>query len=262
MHEIYWLKMIILLSPSKTKNFDQTKLPLAGTFPEFLDEAAQINKLLKGFDADEITRLLKIGPALLSKTMTDIHNWNKHLDDKTSLQAIIAYSGDVYDGFSAHSLDQESLLFAQKNVRIFSALYGISRPLDLIQAYRLDMANKLNIQQFDNLYRFWEEKLSLAIQKTVKNESDKTILNLASDEYFKVIGKKLNFYKVISPIFFENAKDNPKSISFYNKRARGMMANWVIKHRITHYEQIIHFDVDAYQYSEIYSKNDRPAFIR
>jgi len=254
--------MLIILSPAKTLDFDEQELSLPNTLPEFIPEASQLITELKKFSTQEIASLMSLSDKLAALNASRYSSWSKSFNRENSKAALLAFNGDVYEGLDAKSLTKKQLEFAQKNLRILSGLYGVLKPLDLMQAYRLEMGTRLQNKKGSDLYSFWGSKITKAIQGELANQKKPVLLNLASDEYFRVIQPKELGYPIISPIFQDEKDGKFKIISFYAKRARGLMARYVIQNTIQDPEKLKNFDLEGYQYIESLSEQIQPVFQR
>ena len=206
----------------------------------------------------EIEDFMEISEKLAHLNFQRFQNWSLPFNKTNSSPAIYSFSGDVYEGLDAYSLEEEDVKFAQRNLLILSGLYGILKPLDLIQPYRLEMGRKLKYESHKNLYSFWNDKISLYLN----NIKDKVIINLASNEYFNVVNKEKISKKIISPIFKDEKNGKFKIISFYAKKARGLMANYIIKNKIDDPSQLIKFNINGYTYNKNLSTDFYPVFTR
>ena len=206
----------------------------------------------------EIQDFMEISEKLAHLNFQRFQNWSLPFNKTNSSPAIYSFSGDVYEGLDAYSLGEEDVKFAQRNLLILSGLYGILKPLDLIQPYRLEMGRKLKYESHKNLYSFWNDKISLYLN----NIKDKVIINLASNEYFNVVNKEKISKKIISPIFKDEKNGKFKIISFYAKKARGLMANYIIKNKIDDPSQLIKFNINGYTYNKNLSTDFYPVFTR
>lgn len=256
--------MIILLSPAKT--FDLTTHIPTRTYsePAFLDEAEQLMSYCKALSAEDIQTLMKISDELAQLNFVRFQDWHRPFTLKNARQACYSFNGDVYTGLNSWDFNQDELDFAQIHVRILSGLYGILKPLDLIQPYRLEMGIPLKNEHNKNLYEYWSSKIAPKLTEMI-NSSDhkeKTIINLASNEYFKSVDKSALTAKVIEPIFLDEGKSGYKIISFYAKKARGLMTRFIIKNRIIRSQDIEKFDLDGYQYDPEQSTETKPVFKR
>ncbi|MEC7907710.1 MAG: peroxide stress protein YaaA, partial [Verrucomicrobiota bacterium] len=232
--------MILLLSPSK--NMKDCAYDNKTSQPVFINEAKSLVNEINKMNISEIQDFMEISEKLAHLNFQRFQNWSLPFNKTNSSPAIYSFSGDVYEGLDAYSLEEEDVKFAQKNLLILSGLYGILKPLDLIQPYRLEMGRKLKYESHKNLYSFWNDKISLYLN----NIKDKVIINLASNEYFNVVNKEKISKKIISPIFKDEKNGKFKIISFYAKKARGLMANYIIKNKIDDPSQLIKFNINGY----------------
>jgi len=241
--------MLLLVSPAKTLNFDPTDLKKKSK-PRFLTESQSLVDIMKKQSAGDIKKLMKVSDKIANLNVERYQNFSTPFTLKNAKQSVLAFRGDVYTGLDADSFDAKDLEFAQKHLRILSGLYGVLKPLDLMQAYRLEMGTKLSNGHGKNLYEFWGDKITKTINKDVKASGSKAIINLASKEYFSVLQPtafKADLYNVH---FKEERNGVFKIISFSAKKARGMMCNFIIKNKLTEPEHLIGFDMDNYVYNE------------
>lgn len=254
--------MIIVISPAKTLDFEKKDNNLPTSEPRFLAKSKIINKELKNYDSYSLEKLMKISTKLATLNKDRIEKWTTNLE--TSKQAILAFKGDVYRGMDVGSLSHSELFYANDHLRILSGLYGILRPLDGINEYRLEMGIKLPVDKFKNLYEFWDNSLEESILEDIKNHKNKTIINLASQEYFKSIEGLLERedVTVITPTFKELRGDKYKIISLNAKKARGMMTRYIIQNEIEEIEEIKKFNLDGYEFNEEMSNEKEIIFTR
>ena len=252
--------MLTLISPAKTLNWESPVPVQDFTKPVFTDKAAELIKVLKDIPADDLCKLMDISPALATLNSGRYKSWKKLHTVKNSRPAIFTFDGDVYTGFDAYSIDAASLTYAQSHLRILSGLYGVLRPLDLIQPYRLEMGTLLKTENQSNLYNFWGDYVTEMLNKSLKK--GEPVINLASEEYFKAVKPKLLKGSVIQPVFYDFKNGQYKVISFFAKKARGLMARFICDHQITHPEKLKDFNADGYLYSESMSKGDQWVFLR
>ena len=253
--------MKILLSPAKTLDYE-TKLPTSrGTQPIFVEEAVQINAKLERQSKKDIQDLMNISENLADLNYHRYKEFKENHDKSVARPAIYAFAGDVYSGFDAYTMNTDLLDIAQNSIRILSGMYGVLRPLDLLQPYRLEMGTKLPIERNDDLYEFWKEKITPQLNKEMKD--DELLVNLASNEYFKAIDKKNQKGKLISPVFKDFKNGKLKIIAFYAKKARGVMARYLVEQNADSLNDILKFTGDGYQYSEKDTfKENEPVFTR
>lgn len=253
--------MLLLISPAKTLNFDSTDLKKKSK-PRFLSESQSLIDVLKKKSATDIKKLMSISDKLANLNVERYHNFSTPFNLKNAKQAVLAFRGDVYTGLDADSFDKDDLEFAQKHLRILSGLYGVLKPLDLMQPYRLEMGTKLSNGFGKNLYEFWGDKITKTINKDAKASKSKAIINLASKEYFSVLQPKAFKSELYNVNFKEERNGVFKIISFSAKKARGMMCNYIIKNKLTEPEHLIGFDMDGYVFNEELSSEKDFIFTR
>lgn len=254
--------MLIVLSPAKSLDYKTPVKVKAPTLPEFASESAKLIAELKKLAPQDVAKLMSLSDQLAVLNVGRYRDWSKKFTTENSKPAIYAFDGDVYDGFDVKSLNAKALDFAQDHVRILSGLYGVLRPLDLMQAYRLEMGTSFKNARGKDLYAFWGARVTDSLKAVLEKQKKPVLLNLASEEYFKVLQPKDLDCPVISPVF-QDAKDGKyKIISFYAKRARGLMARYVVENRITDPVDLKGFNLDGYKYFATDSKLDKPVFRR
>lgn len=249
----------IVLSPAKSLDWESELPSLQFTQPELLPQAKILMDELKQYSVVELEQLMKISTKLATLNVDRNHSWQEDHTEGTR-PAIYAFNGDVYEGLDAYSLSEKSALYAQEHLRVLSGLYGILRPLDLIYPYRLEMGTSMPVQGKKNLYGFWDNTVVDILNRELG--ADDYLINLASNEYFKVIPKKALNAQVITPAFYDYKNGKYKVISFYAKKARGMMARFIVDNPLTDMENLKAFDVDGYAFSEPMSKGNTWAFTR
>lgn len=249
--------MMALLSPSKSMDMEILPGQLS-TQPDFISKSEGLIHQLRKMKTDELGDFMEISNNLAILNQERFQKWTPKFTVKNAKPAIFAFTGDVYDGLDAPTLETSDQTYAQDHLRILSGLYGILRPLDLIQAYRLEMGRPLKTEQASNLYTFWRE----SIGSHLKQATDTPIINLASQEYFKAVPRKDLPNEIISPIFKDEKKGVFKIISFYAKKARGLMARYIIQNRIKKYEDLLTFNLNGYRYDKALSTRAKPVFIR
>jgi cytoplasmic iron level regulating protein YaaA (DUF328/UPF0246 family) len=254
--------MLIILSPAKNLDFSIQNSSAEGTEPIFRKQTNQLVRVLKKMKPKELEELMNISPKLALSNYDRFLNFNLGETPPEARQAMLAFKGDVYLGLQAGDLDENELHFAQDHVRILSGLYGVLRPLDLIQPYRLEMGLKLSFGNYKNLYDFWGRRISNDIKSALKEQDDNIIVNLASNEYFKSINPKQLKTRIITPGFLERREDGYKMLSVFAKKARGMMTRFVIKNGIQEPEEMKLFDYEGYMYNDLMSEGDRWVFTR
>ncbi|WP_019506312.1 peroxide stress protein YaaA [Pleurocapsa sp. PCC 7319] len=259
--------MLILISPAKTLDFESSPSIDHFTQPDFLSETTTLVEQLRQLSATEISSLMKISDKLGELNASRYQTWQPSFDNTNAKQALLAFKGDVYQGLDVDSFEPQDFDFAQDHLRILSGLYGLLKPLDLIQPYRLEMGTKLAHSKLkdlaaNNLYDYWQDKLTQAINLQLEQLQSKTIVNLASNEYFKAVKPKLLQGNIITPIFKDWKNGKYKIISFYAKKARGMMAAHIIKNQLQNIQGIKNFCDSGYAYDAASSDEHNFIFIR
>ncbi len=254
--------MLILLSPAKIQNFKPQDIEFKHTIPEFLKEAGLLINLMRELSASELSKLLDINSNLSHLNIDRHFNWQRPFTLQNSKQAVMAYDGEVFRGLNAKTLNPDEIDYMQTHLRLFSGLYGILRPLDLIQPYRIDVSSKLKNPDGNDLYAFWRKKVTLSVAKALKETGKpELILNLASSEYIKTLDKNKKL-KVLDVEFYEYKNDAFKQIVMYTKKARGMMARYVIQNRIDEIEDLKGFNAEGYWFSPQMSTESKIVFVR
>ena len=238
--------MLIVLSPAKSLDLDSPPTTLERTTPRFIDDAAELIKVLKPKSPAEIGALMHISDQLSVLNVTRYADW--HPDHAGARQAIMSFDGDVYTGLAARTLDAPALGYVQARVRILSGLYGVLRPLDAMHPYRLEMGTRLANPRGKDLYAFWGDRVTAALNADVKEAGADVLVNLASEEYFRSVKPKLLDVPVITPVFEDWKNGKYKIISFFAKRARGMMARYAAEQGITDAEDLKAFDIEGYAF--------------
>ena len=254
--------MLIVLSPAKSLDYKTPVKVKAPTLPEFVSESAKLIAELKKLSPQEVANLMGLSDQLAALNVGRYRDWSKKFTDENSKPAVYAFNGDVYDGFDVKSLNSKAIDFAQDHVRILSGLYGALRPLDLMQPYRLEMGTSFKNARGKDLYAFWGERVTDSLKCILEKQKKPVLLNLASEEYFKVLQAKNLDCPVISPVFQDGKDGKYKIISFYAKRARGLMARYVVENRITDPADLKGFNLDGYKYVASESKPEKPLFRR
>ena len=253
--------MKIIISPAKSLDFDSELNSQNVSVPKFLEKTLAINSILKQKSPNDLMKLQSI-----SEKLSDL-NWKRNLEfsrnhnDDNSRPAIFAFNGDVYEGLDVKTLDFKKIDFLQNNLRIISGLYGVLKPLDLIQPYRLEMGTKISINGSSNLYEYWSNDITKFLSDELL--SSEFLLNLASNEYFSAIDKSKINSEIISPIFKDFKNGKLKIISFYAKKARGMMVRYVANHLIDSYDNLLSFNYGGYIFNENETTvRNQPVFTR
>ncbi|MFM1896783.1 MAG: hypothetical protein RLZZ385_1857 [Pseudomonadota bacterium] len=254
--------MLILISPAKTLDYESPVATPVFTQPEFLSDSRRLIKTLRQLNPEELCNLMHISSKLGELNFQRNLNWHTPFAPDNARQAIFAFRGDVYLGLRAEQFSDEDLAFAQQHLRILSGLYGILRPLDLMQPYRLEMGTALKTDKGDSLYEFWGSKLTRALQKQLAAAGVPVVINLASNEYFNVLQPDKLKADIVTPQFKDFSNGKYRFLSFFAKQARGLMAAWIIRQRITDPQRIAEFNVDGYRYSKADSTSGSPVFLR
>ena len=255
--------MIAVLSPAKSLDFEKQFDKLRSTQIRFETETNRLIKVLKEKSEDDLKSLMSISQNLAELNAERYQNYKKQIP-KHAKQAIVAFQGDVYQGMEAEDFTVEEHEFAQQHIRILSGLYGLLRPFDLIQPYRLEMGTKLKVADAGSLYEFWNDKIAKLLIEDVKSQGDNILINLASNEYFKAVDKKRlkENIEIIDIEFKDYSKDEYKIIAFYAKKARGMMARFIVKNNINHVDDLKGFDMEGYYFDKVDEQNGKLHFKR
>ena len=252
--------MLMVISPAKTLDFDTPPSVDTSSQCDFLDQSVELIKLLKPLSAPQLAKLMDLSDKLASLNVARFHSWKRPFNSKNAKQAVLAFDGDVYDGLSAKTMTKAQLVRAQKHLRILSGLYGLLRPLDLMQPYRLEMGTVLPTPRGKDLYAFWGDRIGRALNVELRSHKTKLLINLASDEYFKSV-KGLEF-PVVTPVFQERKANTWKIVSFNAKRARGLMVRYVIEHKIDDPKKLKDFDEEGYAFDSKASGDEKLVFRR
>jgi hypothetical protein len=254
--------MLIVISPAKTLDFETAPITKEFSQPEFLKESRKLISELKKLSPVEVSSLMKISDKLGTLNFLRFNDWKPPFTLKNAKQALLAFKGDVYTGIEAETFSNQDLKFAQKHLRILSGLYGVLRPLDLMQAYRLEMGTQFQNKQAKDLYEFWGTKITDQINKDIKASKSKYLINLASNEYFKSLQADDINAEIIVPVFKDYKNGKYKIISFYAKKARGLMSAYIIKNRLKNPEELKNFNVEGYKFSKSESNGNNWVFQR
>jgi cytoplasmic iron level regulating protein YaaA (DUF328/UPF0246 family) len=254
--------MLFVLSPAKTLDYESPSNGRSYTEPLFVKHSQALIKVLRGFSRSQIAELMDLSDPLADLNVARYKAWSPRASEKNARQALLAFDGDVYDGLGARKLDEDSLDWAQAHVCVLSGLYGVLRPLDLMQPYRLEMGTRLATEQGADLYQFWGSRITDYLNERLVGDSDPVLVNLASQEYFKAVKPKLLKARVIECVFEDYKNGVYKVISFNAKRARGAMIRFAIDGRIERAEQLRLFKGDGYRFAAKVSTPDRLVFRR
>ena len=240
--------MLIVLSPAKSLDYDSAPTTDIHTQPEFIARSAELIKHLRELSPAQIGSLMHISDPLAALNAERFAAWSRKFTTKNAKQAVLAFDGDVYGGLDAATLNARQLDYVQSHIRILSGLYGALRPLDLMQPYRLEMGTRFANPAGKDLYAFWGDEVTQALNRALESHKSKTLINLASEEYFKVVRPKALPANVITPIFQDWKGGKYKIISFFAKRARGLMARYAAQHAIKTPEKLKNFDSEGYAF--------------
>jgi len=254
--------MLAVISPAKTLDYESDCPSHRSTQPGFPDEAFQLIEVLRKKSRPQLRDLMGISENLADENYGRYKSWSLPFDEDNARAALLAFKGDVYTGFDLATYGKSDFSFAQKHLRILSGLYGVLRPLDLMQPYRLEMGTKLKTKGGSNLYEFWGDKIAGNVQKALSNSGSNTLVNLASKEYFSSIRRDSLEAEIITPDFKDKKDDGYRIISFWAKKARGSMCEFMIRNQITEAEGLKDFTVDGYRFNAKLSKGNNWIFTR
>ena len=253
--------MLMIISPAKTLDYESPLATETHTQPDFLDDACELIDQLKELEPHQVSNLMSISDKLGQLNAERFQTWHTPFTPDNARQAVLAFKGDVYTGLDAESFSNEDFSFAQKHLRILSGLYGLLKPLDLMQPYRLEMGTRFENTRGKDLYAFWGSKITEALNQLLASD-DKVLVNLASNEYFKSVQKKHLDARLVTPQFKDWKNGQYKMISFYAKKARGLMCRYAIQNRITQADDLKGFNLDGYYFSGDQSDNNNWVFLR
>ncbi len=254
--------MLTLVSPAKTLDYESPLSTETHTLPRFTEHSKMLIETLRKLSVQDVADLMKLSDKLASLNVARYESWQPEHNQENARQAVLAFKGDVYTGLDATSFSEEDFSFAQNHLRILSGLYGLLRPLDLLEPYRLEMGTKLSNARGDNLYQFWGDIITEALNDELAISGSDVIVNLASNEYFKAVKPKALRARLITPVFKDLKNGQYKIISFYAKKARGLMTRYMIQNRIEEPEALKNFDLEGYYFSAEESKGYTWVFLR
>ena len=252
--------MKIIISPAKSLDFESKVATSLHTQPRFLDQSKKLNKKLKTLSKNKLSDLMKISDDLASLNYERNQTWETPFTPRNAKQAIYAFTGAVFQGIDVNSLSEEKLPLLQGNLRILSGLYGVLKPLDLIQPYRLEMGTRLKVGSTENLYKFWDDRVATSLNEEL--EEGELLVNLASTEYFKVLPKKVLKVPMITPVFKDFKNGQYKIVMTYAKKARGLMVRYILDNNVKTIEELKGFNIDKYRFSEELSTENELVFTR
>lgn len=254
--------MLLVISPAKTLDFETASVAKKATKPLLLDHSQELVDGLKKFAPQEISTLMGVSDKLGILNYDRYQQWQLPFTKKNAKQALLAFKGDVYTGLEAETFTEDEFEFAQQHLRILSGLYGVLRPLDLMQAYRLEMGTRYENDRGKDLYQFWGDVITDTLNKHLKAAKTDVLVNLASNEYFNSVQKEKLKATIITPVFKDLKNGQYKIISFFAKKARGLMSAYAIKKGITDPAKLKRFNWEGYQYSKELTKGDQWVFTR
>ena len=254
--------MLTVISPAKTLDFESKPVTPRFTQPQYLDHSQELIEQLRELTPAQISELMHVSDKIGGLNAARFGSWTPAFTQANAKQALLAFKGDVYTGLDAETLGEDDFTYAQQHLRMLSGLYGLLRPLDLMQPYRLEMGTKLANTRGKDLYAFWGTRISEWLNQAMADQGDDLLLNLASNEYFSAVKRTALKGRVINVDFKDQKNGQYKIISFYAKKARGMMSRFVIQERVNDPEQLKQFDVQGYYYSAEQSKADHLVFLR
>lgn len=254
--------MLMIISPAKTLDFETPATTDSHSIPDYLENSAELIGIMKKKSSKKLMNMMQISQKIAELNVERFNNWYLPFNPENAKQALLAFKGDVYNGISASTLSEDKLVYAQSHLRIISGLYGLLRPLDLMQPYRLEMGLKLNSKRSKTLYQFWGEKITEGLNSMLAEQHNPVLINLASNEYFKSVQKENLDCRLITPEFKDWKNGKYKIIQFFAKKARGLMARYAIDHTIQQPEELQNFDYDGYTFNTELSQADNWVFSR
>ena len=256
------MTMLAIISPAKTLDFESAVKNFPVSQPHFTDYSEQLIEVCRKLSPQDLSSLMSISDKLAGLNVARFAEWTKIHNENNSRAALFAFKGDVYTGLDADSLSEDDVAFAQSHLRMLSGLYGLLKPLDLMQPYRLEMGTKLANPKGKDLYAFWGNVITQAVQQAIDEQGDNVLINLASDEYYKSVKENQLNAQIIKPVFLDNKNGKYKVISFYAKKARGLMCRYLIQNRLTEIEQLKEFDLGGYWFDSASSTETEFVFKR
>lgn len=254
--------MLMVISPAKTLDYDTPPVIDKSTQPRFVEHSVELIEVLREKSPQDIAKLMSLSDKLASLNVARYGSWERESTPQNAKQALLAFKGDVYTGLNAEDFSTDDFAFAQQHLRMLSGLYGLLRPLDLMQPYRLEMGTKLANPRGKDLYTFWGERISQWLNEDLEAQGDQVLLSLASQEYFGAVKPKALNARVIDTVFKDQKNGQYKIISFYAKKARGLMARYVIKERLQDPEGLKDFNLDGYRFDAASSSENQLVFLR
>lgn len=254
--------MLALISPAKTLDYESALPTDQHTLPRLLEHSQQLIDVSRKLSASEIASLMSVSEKIAQLNVARFREWQPEFNFSNARQAIFAFKGDVYTGLDAYDLTSQDLEFAQTHLRMLSGLYGLLRPLDLMMPYRLEMGTKLANARGHNLYEFWGDKITQLVNADLEEANSDLLVNLASDEYYKSVKESKVKAEIIKPVFLDQKNGKYKVISFYAKKARGLMARYIIQNQLNRVEDLKSFNIDGYYFDAVSSIQGELVFKR
>ncbi|PHM66279.1 peroxide stress protein YaaA [Xenorhabdus stockiae] len=254
--------MLITISPAKTLDYESPLATKKYSQPALLEESKQLIDVCRTLTPAQISSLMGISDKLAGLNAARFGEWQPDFTPENARQAILAFKGDVYAGMQAETFSDADFDFAQSHLRMLSGLYGVLRPLDLMQPYRLEMGIKLENPRGKDLYKFWGDRITENLNAALEQQGDDVLVNLASDEYFKSVNTKKLAARIIKPVFLDEKNGKYKVISFYAKKARGLMSRFIIQNQLTDPTRLVEFSLEGYAFDESLSKENELVFKR
>lgn len=254
--------MLMVISPAKTLDYDTPPVIEQSTQPRFVEHSVELIDVLREKSPQDIAKLMSLSDKLASLNVARYGSWERESTPQNAKQALLAFKGDVYTGLNAEDFSADDFAFAQQHLRMLSGLYGLLRPLDLMQPYRLEMGTKLANPRGKDLYTFWGDRISQWLNEDLAAQGDQVLVNLASQEYFGAVKPKALNARVIDTVFKDQKNGQYKIISFYAKKARGLMARYIIKERLQDPEGLKDFNLEGYRFDPAASSENQLVFLR
>ena len=254
--------MLIVISPAKTLDYQTVVTTHLHTQNDYLQEAAQLVEQMRHYSAEQISTIMAVSDKIAQLNVTRFKQWHTPFTPENAKQAILAFKGDVYSGLDASSFNDDDFQFAQQHLRILSGLYGLLRPLDLMQPYRLEMGRKVETTRGKNLYQFWGDLITTGINQQMLQSNSDYLINLASNEYFKAVKPALIRGEIITPLFKDYKSGSYKIVGVYAKKARGKLSRYIIKNRLSSPEQLKNFADDGYCFNPQLTQGNQWVFSR
>lgn len=254
--------MLIVVSPAKKLDYETPPKTKKHTLPGYLDQSQLLIDSLRRYSAMDLAELMKLSMNLAELNFDRYEQWRQEVSAETGKQCVLAFKGDVYQGLDAETFNARDLDYAQQHLRILSGLYGLLRPLDLMRPYRLEMGTRLPTERGKNLYEFWGERITQAINAQLKKQGDDVLINLASNEYFKAVKPKQLAGRIITPQFKEKKNGQYRMIGVYAKKARGLLSRYILLNRLADPQDIKAFDVEGYAFNPGLSSEHNWVFTR